>query len=113
MGYQEITLKLPTDFTDKLLKKKIRKDLNIIDFSFQITHQSLDARNKKKIHWLLKVAVISDELKDARPASAPSLEIPCGKRKEKAVVIGSGPAGFFSAFVLQKAGISTTIIERG
>jgi len=25
----------------------------------------------------------------------------------------SGPAGFFSAFVLQKAGIDTTLIERG
>ncbi|MBL7032477.1 MAG: FAD-dependent monooxygenase [Nitrospira sp.] len=113
MGYKEITLKLPTDYSDKLLKKKIRKDLQISDFSFQVTHKSLDARNKKKIHWLLRVSVISDELKGERPALAPSLEIPVGKRKEKALVIGSGPAGFFSAFVLQKAGIDTTIIERG
>ena len=113
MGYQEITLKLPTDFTDKLLRKKIRKDLNITDFSFQIAHKSIDARNKKKIHWLLYVSVISDELKGDRPARAPSLEIIAGKRKEKAIVIGSGPAGFFSAFVLQTAGINTTIIERG
>ena len=29
------------------------------------------------------------------------------------MVVGSGPAGFFAAFVLQKAGIQTTIIERG
>ncbi|GBE40623.1 D-amino acid dehydrogenase small subunit [bacterium BMS3Bbin09] len=113
MGYQEITLKLPTDYTDKLLKKKIRKDLDITDFSIQIAHKSLDARNKKKIHWLLRATVISDELKDERPAPAPSLDIPVGKRKEKALVIGSGPAGFFSAFVLQTAGIDTTIIERG
>ena len=82
MGYKEITLKLPTDFTDKLLRKKIRKDLNITDFSFQIAHKSLDARNKKKIHWLLRVTVISDELKGERPSLAPSLEIPVSKRKE-------------------------------
>jgi len=29
------------------------------------------------------------------------------------LVVGSGPAGFFSAFVLQKAGFNTTLIERG
>ena len=113
MGYQEITIKLPTDYSDKLLRKKIRKDLNITDFSFQVTHKSLDARNKKKIHWLLRVTAMSDELKGERAAPAPALEIPVRKRKEKALVIGSGPAGFFSAFVLQKAGIETTIIERG
>lgn len=113
MGYHEITLKLPTDYVDELLREEIEKELKISNFSFQIAHKSLDARNKRKIHWHLCVSVISDELKGNRPARAPSLEISAGKRKEKALVIGSGPAGFFFAFVLQKAGIITTIIERG
>ena len=113
MGYHEITLKLPTDYVDELLREEIEKELKISNFSFQIENKSLDARKKKNIHWLLRVSVISDELKGDRPARAPSLEIAAGKRKERALVIGSGPAGFFSAFVLQKAGINTTIIERG
>ena len=113
MGYYEITLKLPTDYVDGLLREEIEKELKISNFSFQIENKSFDARNKSKIHWLLRVSVISDELNGDRPAQAPSLEISAGKRKEKALVIGSGPAGFFSAFVLQKAGINTTIIERG
>lgn len=113
MGYHEISLKLPTDYVDGLLREEIEKELKISNFSFQIENKSFDARNKSNIHWLLRVSVISDELNGDRPAQAPSLEISAGKRKEKALVIGSGPAGFFSAFVLQKAGINTTIIERG
>ncbi len=42
-----------------------------------------------------------------------ALEIPYKKRSEKVVVIGSGPAGFFAAHVLQLAGFQVTIIERG
>ncbi len=113
MGFNEITLKMPTDYVDELLRDEVGKELNISDFSFQITNKSLDARKKSNIHWLLRISVISDELKGGSPARTPSLEIAAGKRKEKALVIGSGPAGFFSAFVLQKAGINTTIIERG
>ncbi|MBF0204853.1 MAG: FAD-dependent monooxygenase [Desulfamplus sp.] len=41
------------------------------------------------------------------------LDIPYCKRREKVLVVGSGPAGFFAAFVLQKAGFNTTLIERG
>ena len=42
-----------------------------------------------------------------------ALEIPFKKRTEKVVVVGSGPAGFFAAHVLQLAGFQVTIIERG
>ncbi|MBF0232226.1 MAG: FAD-binding protein, partial [Desulfamplus sp.] len=41
------------------------------------------------------------------------LEIPYRKREQKVLVVGSGPAGFFAAYVLQKAGFNTTLIERG
>jgi uncharacterized protein len=33
--------------------------------------------------------------------------------KEQIVVVGSGPAGFFAAYVLQKAGFNVTLVERG
>lgn len=113
LGFREITLQLPTDYTDDELKTAISERLSIRDFSFHIEGKSLDARKKSNIHWLLRTAVVSDELKGGEPASHPSLEIPWQKRDTRALVVGSGPAGFFSALVLQKAGFNTVLIERG
>ena len=113
MGYKQITLKLPTDFTPELLEKKIGKELNIKDFTYLIENKSLDARKRSNIHWVVKVAVSSKEIKGDEPEQIPELNIQYKKRDKNAVVIGSGPAGFFAAFALQKAGFNTTIIERG
>lgn len=113
MGYREISLQMPTDCQDDELKKRIEIELGINEFSWQIENKSLDARKKDRIHWLIRVSVLSKEVKGDIPVPSPSLHIPHRKRKERAVVVGSGPAGFFSAFVLQKAGFHTTIIERG
>ncbi|MBF0498965.1 MAG: FAD-dependent monooxygenase [Candidatus Riflebacteria bacterium] len=113
MGYREISLKLPTDYHDSQLRQSIAKALRIKEFSYLIDNKSLDARKKNDIHWLIQVAVSSREIKGGTPPERPSLTIPYKKRNEKAVVVGSGPAGFFAAFVLQKAGFCTTLIERG
>ena len=113
MGYQEISLKLPTDFSEDQLKSLIAKELNIMEFTYQIENKSLDARKKSNIHWLVQVAIKSPEISGGEPSVSPTLDILYKQRKERAVVIGSGPAGFFAAFVLQKAGINTTLIERG
>lgn len=113
MGYKTITIKLPTDFTEEQIKKKVSKQLRIKEFSFHLENKSLDARNKNYIHWLIKIGVKSPEIKDELSDKKPSLIIPYKKRTEKAIVVGSGPAGFFAAYTLQKAGFKTTIIERG
>ena len=113
MGQRFIVLKMPTNYSDGELKLKISKKMRIGEFSFQIDHKSLDARNKRNIHWLLKVLVQSDEIKEKLPISEGPLQIPFKKRNEKVVVVGSGPSGFFSAYILQKAGYETTLIERG
>jgi uncharacterized FAD-dependent dehydrogenase len=113
MGYREISLKLPTDYTEDQLKRGIKKELLINEFSFQIENKSLDARKKDHIHWVLRVSVLSEELDGGVPDLPPPLLIPHRQTREKALVVGSGPAGFFSALVLQSAGIQTTIIERG
>ncbi len=112
-GVKEISIKLPTDYSEELLRNKIAKELRIKDFTYRIENKSLDARNRSFIHWLLKVVILSPDLKGTFPAIKPELQIPYRKRKENVVVIGSGPAGFFAAYVLQKAGFKTTIIERG
>ncbi|MBU1473407.1 MAG: NAD(P)-binding protein [Acidobacteria bacterium] len=113
MGYVEISLKLPTDFTEEQLQRKTGKQLRLRSFSYQIERKSLDARKKSDIHWKVKVAVSSRELKNNAPVVPPPLEIPYRKRNKKVVVVGSGPAGFFAALTLQKAGFQTTVIERG
>ncbi|MDX9694924.1 MAG: FAD-dependent oxidoreductase [Bacteroidales bacterium] len=113
MAYKEISIQLPTDYKEEELRNKISKDLRISNFTYQIENKSLDARNKSKIHWLIRVGVSSNEIKGNKAEPQPSLKIEYIKRNKKVVVVGSGPAGFFSAFVLQKAGFDVTIIERG
>lgn len=118
MGYKEISLKLPTDYTDELLRHEIGSALKIKNFSFRIETKSLDARKKSNIHWLIRAAILSDEIqseesRSGAPTISPALTIPYRKHNKKALVTGSGPAGFFAAFILQKAGFDTTIIERG
>lgn len=116
MGFTEITIKLPTDCNEKMIKSEIRNTLELNVFSYHILSKSLDARKKNNIHWLIRVAVFSDALPGSVPGSvesAPTLEIPHRNRQSEAVVVGSGPAGFFAALVLQLAGYSTTIVERG
>jgi uncharacterized FAD-dependent dehydrogenase len=113
LGFREITLQLPTDYGDDALKAAIAKQLGIRNFSWQIEGKSLDARKKSDIHWLIRAGVLSDELKGGEAFLYPSLEIPWKARTTRAVVVGSGPAGFFAALVLQKAGYNTVLIERG
>jgi uncharacterized FAD-dependent dehydrogenase len=113
MGYKEITVKLPPDYSQELLQALVAKAEGLRDFSVQIVHKSLDARKKANIHWLAQLAIVSPEIPGEVPPAPPRLLVPFRKRKEKALVVGSGPAGFFAAFVLQKAGFETTLIERG
>jgi uncharacterized protein len=113
MGYREISLKLPTDYTEDQLRRRIGKVLNIGSFTYRMESKSLDARKKDYIHWSIRVAVSSKELKGTPLPAVPRLEIPYLKRKEKVLVVGNGPAGFFAAYVLQKAGFQTTVIDRG
>ncbi len=113
MGFREITLQLPTDYTDAALKVAIGRQLGIREFSWLIESKSLDARKKNNIHWLLRLGVASDELQGGEPFVYPSLDIPRKARTDRAIVVGSGPAGFFAALVLQQAGFKTVLIERG
>lgn len=113
MGYKQITLKVPTAYQDEMLRQMISRQLKLRDFRYFIEGKSLDARNKSNIHWLLRVAVVSDQIKGENQPAIPQMKIPRQKRKEKVLIAGSGPAGFFCALVLQKAGFHTTIVERG
>ncbi|PKP34868.1 MAG: FAD-dependent oxidoreductase, partial [Bacteroidetes bacterium HGW-Bacteroidetes-17] len=113
MGQKIVELKMPTNYSDAELRSRIANKFRIKNFSFQIENKSLDARNKSDIHWLLKVFIQSEEIKELVPVTNETLSVPYKKRNEKVVVVGSGPAGFFSAYILQKAGFKVVLIERG
>jgi uncharacterized FAD-dependent dehydrogenase len=113
MGYKKLQIHLPTDYSDDDIRNVIKRNAGVADFSFKIEKKSLDARKKNNIHWQISLIVKSKYIKGADYVPPVPLNIPYKKRREKVIVVGSGPAGFFAAHVLQQAGFETTIIERG
>ena len=114
MGYTELELKLPTDFSNSNLKKIISQKLDTADISFSILRKSLDARNKRDIHWLVRVGVISPVVTGEMP-QIEKLKLPeRGHGKgQKVVITGCGPAGIFCGLILQRSGYEVVIIEKG
>ncbi len=113
MGYRIIDIKIPI-YTDQAeLQKIISKTLRINHFSFQIIKKSLDARNKKRICWQYNIGILSDEIKEGLPPQVQKLSPVYKKRNKHVAIVGSGPAGIFSALYLADAGFKITLVERG
>ena len=104
---------MPADYSEKELLELISQKLHLADFTFEILKKSLDARKKGNIYWLLNCRIFSESLGGESFDDEEDIVIPYKKRNKKVVIIGSGPAGMFSALYLQKAGFSVCIIERG
>ena len=114
MGFREITLQLPTDYTDAALKSAIGRQLGIREFSWQIESKSLDARKKTNIHWLLRIGVLSDELQGGEPFVYPSLEIPWKAEENQGTCSRQWPCRFLCGTGVAAGGISKpSLIERG
>lgn len=95
---------------------------------WRVIKKSLDARQKKKLHFVYtleislpeeeEVQVLSQPLnklkveKVVAPVPSPSLKV-IRPLKERPIIIGSGPAGLFCAWQLVEAGLAPLIIERG
>jgi uncharacterized FAD-dependent dehydrogenase len=60
----------------------------------------------------MKIGVFSKSFRNPKEIEE-NLDFKYILRNKKIVIIGSGPAGFFAAFVLQKSGFQCTIIDRG
>lgn len=91
-----------------------------------IVKKSLDARKKPELFWIYTIdaelkasANFKRVFKNKNVSSAPELkayQIPkCGKTplENPPVVVGMGPAGLFSAYLLAKRGFKPIVIERG
>jgi uncharacterized protein len=113
MGSIFLNLNLPIEYSDNDIRSIIKKKLKINNFTFSIDLKSLDARQTKNIHWQLRILVNSEELKNDETEQAEKIEIPFRKRNLTIAVVGSGPAGFFAADTLLKAGFQVTVFERG
>lgn len=108
----------------KQTSKKLKINENDIN-NVRIIKESIDARDKKNIYYIYEVeidALNEDEiLKNSR---SNDIYIPKIKEykftkkgkekiKEKIIIIGSGPAGLFCAYMLSLNGYRVVVLERG
>lgn len=114
-------------YNDKNIKKYIAKKLKIKEtdiLEYTIHKQSIDARKKPDIYFIYEVDIkINNELSLLKHKSNDILLTPkedyifniTGTKKmiNRPVIIGSGPAGLFSAYLLAKNGYKPIIFERG
>ena len=110
------------------IKKYIAHKLKIKDSTIKtikINKQSLDARRKNNICYIYEVDAEIENEKNIlkKNISKDVFESPiekyhfnaCGKEKlnNRPIVVGSGPAGLFTAYLLAQYGYKPIIIERG
>ncbi|MBS3950214.1 MAG: FAD-dependent monooxygenase [Peptococcaceae bacterium] len=120
-------VKLPLDERGQV-QSEVLKRLGIGTTAINGIHiykESIDARKKDSIHFVYTVDVEADHeveiikrLRNPDVQETPELEYERVKSgasplKHRPVVIGSGPAGLFSALLLSEQGYKPIILERG
>lgn len=124
---RQIKIKVLEDSIQRLIEevsKKLRISSSDIS-SYQIKKQSLDARKKDAIFYIYEVDIKTEKEKEILKRNhskdifkAPKEEYQLQKTGEKSlknrpIIVGSGPAGLFCAYLLAEHGYYPLIIERG
>lgn len=121
-------IRLPLDYTEEMLEKKVcrmlKTDRSAI-LSSKIVKKSIDARKKPDICYSISVEIVAKK-EEQLVKRAKSNQIMLAVREEyhfpqggekvmkhRPVVIGSGPAGLFCAYLLAGHGYAPLILERG
>lgn len=124
---RQIKLNYGLDSQNELIKKiakKLKVDtLDILDY--KINKKSLDARRKDNllVVYEVDVALKNEESVFSKTKGLDVVKTPLeeynfkvtgkDKLKHRPVIVGSGPAGLFAAYVLAENGFHPLIIERG
>lgn len=125
-------LKMPVEHEKKEIAHKIRKLLRLKPsqpFDFQIRKQSIDARRGQQPFYVYTVTVdlgLSADKEQKLVEKVHNKNIMLTKEQayqfpnngtirlnHRPVIVGSGPAGLFCAFLLAKYGYQPIVIERG
>lgn len=125
--YQQ--LKMSPGYTMGRIKEKLSKQLHIPKEEIRDLHilkESIDARKKPDVFYLLSVAfscnrekeILGKYSKKAPIASyeTKSVSFPVvhgEKIKDRPIIVGAGPAGLFCAYYLVRAGLCPIVLERG
>ena len=121
-------LKLNIDHTEADLRRKLLKTLRVKEdalLSYQIEKQSLDARKKPQLSYVYTVAVhLKNEKEFLKKNRNANIQAASENRyhmdvsgtealRERPVIVGSGPAGLFCAYMLAKSRIQTAAFGTG
>jgi len=125
---RQIKVNVCNDNKDELRKQLIKKiKINMDDIKdIKIVKKSLDARFKPNLYYVYEVDILVDNeekiLKnnsknnDVLVSSLDRYELPLIGNislKKRPIVVGSGPAGLFCAYLLAEMGYKPIVIERG
>ena len=111
-------VKVKVEDKNKLNKKIANKlDTKVDNIkNFKILKESIDARRKPEIYYVYEVAVELFDYNNIRNLEEyieEKYELKAIKRINKPIIVGSGPAGLFAAYMLAMCGCNPIIIERG
>ena len=108
-------IKVKVEDKDKL-NKKIASKLGIKEENIKnikILKESIDARRKPDIYYVYEVAIDTDVKLNLEEYIEEKYELKVNKKIDKPIIVGSGPAGLFAAYMLSINGCNPIIIERG